>query len=82
MFVILEDAFASSEGSVAPNIPPRIKPGKAKAPSLASPRTNNPITPPKALEGTPVNPKTDQRAAMCFSFALFSANSITFLFVN
>ena len=34
-FANLEDPFASVEGRIAPNIPPMIKPGKAKVPSLA-----------------------------------------------
>ena len=80
--VNLEDPFASAEGKTAPNIPPMIKPGKAKVPSLASAKLTKPRTLPKALEGTPVNPKRDQSAPICFSCAFFFAKSTSCLSVN
>ena len=72
--VNLEDPFASAEGRVVPNIPPIIKPGKASVPSLTSPRINKPKTLPMAPEGTPVNPKRDQSAPICFCCAFFLLN--------
>ena len=80
--VNLEDPFAITEGRVAPNIPPSIKPGKASAPLLTSPRINKPKMLPKALEGTPVNPKRDQSAPICFSCAFFFAKPTSCLSVN
>ena len=80
--VNLEDPFASAEGRVAPNIPPSIKPGKASVPSLTSSRINKPKILPKALEGTPANPKRDQSAPICFSCAFFFAKSTSCLSVN